>query len=278
MAVKAKTSVIEIQKISMGRLTVNILGTTPMIMHRFGKKAQEELLFPKGRANAAEKAENLKHDPLTEFRETIYKNRDLKEPSFIHVPTDAFSKALANAALDMPGASKSQMLRLVSVTTTQINLFGIPQLGMDMTRSSDMARTPDVRTRAYFPEWACTLDIEYVSSLIKEGNVLNLLGAAGVIVGIGDWRPQKGGSFGKFTVVNADDPDFKRIIKTQGRVTQMAAYENPVCVNAETEELYTWFKHEAVKREKNVPSSKTTDTLASLTAKKKSGNGKETNV
>jgi len=35
-------------------------------LHRFPEEGVEQLLFPKGRANAAEKADNLKHDPLME--------------------------------------------------------------------------------------------------------------------------------------------------------------------------------------------------------------------
>jgi hypothetical protein len=255
MVAKKESNAIEIAEIKMARIRCNILGRTPLIMHRFSKKAREELLFPKAKANAAEKATNLKHDPINEFRECVYLNRDDSTPSRIHTPTDAFSKALANAALDMPGASKSQMLRLTSVVSTQINLFGVPQMRMDMVRSSDMARTPDVRTRSCFSEWACSIEIEFVSSLIKEGHVVNLLGAAGVIVGIGDWRPQKGGSYGKFSVVGDDDEDFQRIVKTQGRKQQVSALAKPTYFDAETEELYLWFVGEAKKREKAVPSS-----------------------
>lgn len=246
---------IDIVPITMGRITVHVLGTTPLIMHRFPKKAWEQLLFPKGRANAAEKAENLKHDPLNEFRESIYKNRDAKEPAAVHLPTGAFSKAIAAAALDLPGASRAQILRLVSVATAQINVFGIPQMCMHMVRNSDIGRTPDVRTRAIFPEWALRFDLEHVSSLIKANQSLNLLAAAGIIVGVGDWRPQKGGFMGKFKVVEANDPDYLRVIKQQGRVAQLSAMEKPIAYDADTEELFAWFLEEAERREKFIPSA-----------------------
>jgi len=253
--VKVKeTAAIEIQQISIGRIRCNIVGTSPMIMHRFSKKARGELLLPKGPINRAEKAAHLKHDPVSEFRETIYLNRDDKTPTRVHFPADAFSKALASAALDIPGASKSQMLRLTSVVSTQINIFGIPKMFMNMVRSSDMARTPDVRTRAVFPEWACTIDVEFVSSLIKEKQVINLLAAAGIIVGIGDWRPQKGGAYGKFRVADDKDEDFARIVKTGGRFLQTQAIANPESLDAETEELLAWFQSEVKAREKFVPS------------------------
>lgn len=254
MVAKQKDTAIEIQEIQMGTVRVNIIGTSPMIMHRFSAKARRELLLPKKKANRAEKETSLKHDPVAEFRETIYMNRNPEEPSCVHLPTNAFSKAMANAALDIPGASKSQMLRLVSVISTQVNIFGIPSLFMSMVRSSDMAKTPDVRTRALFPEWACTLEIEFVSSLIRGNQIANLLAAAGKIVGMGDWRPQKGGQYGKFRICDDDDADFIRILKTQGRVPQLEAIAAAAPYDDESEELLLWFKEEVKNREKVVPS------------------------
>lgn len=254
MAKKKQEATIEIMPITMGRITVHVLGTSPLIMHRFAKKAWEELLFPSGRMNAAEKADNLKHDPLTEYREGMYRNRDPKEPAAFHLPVLMFQKALAAAALDLPGASKAQILRLVSITSMQINLFGVPSMGMNMVRSSDMARTPDVRTRPFFTEWACSFEIEFTSSLLKQNQIVNLLAAAGVIVGVGDWRPQKGGPYGKFRIVDADDKDYRRVMKEGGRVAQLAAYEKPEAYDADTEELFSWFREEAKRREKVVPS------------------------
>jgi hypothetical protein len=276
---KKETAAIEIQEISMGRLRCNIVGTTPMIMHRFSKKAQGELLLPKGPINRAEKAAHLKHDPINEFRETIYLNRDNSTPTRVHLPSNAFSKALANAALDIPGASKSQMLRLTSVVSTQINLFGIPKLHMGMVRSSDMARTPDVRTRAIFPEWACSIEIEFVSSLIKEKQVINLLAAAGIIVGIGDWRPQKGGAFGKFRVADDRDAEFLKIVKNGARPAQIKAIAEADPYDAEAEELLAWFKSEVKKRDRVVPSdSHEGDAPTAVRARKRKDNGASANL
>lgn len=266
MAVKKTTeATIDIAPIKMGRITCHLLGVTPMIMHRFSFKSQGQLLFPKGRINAAEKAEHLKHDPLMEFRESIYRNRDSREPTAVHIPAMSFQKALAAAALDLPGASRAQILRLVSIVSTQVNLFGVPQLGMAMTRSSDIGRTPDVRTRAYFPRWCCQIEIEYVSTLLKPNQIVNLLAAAGMIVGIGDWRPQKGGPFGKYTVVDANDPTYLEIVKEGGRAAQLVAIDNPKAFCADTEELLAWFNQEAARRERIIPSA----APMALTAKRK---------
>ena len=246
---------IDITPVRMASIKCHLVGTSPLIMHRFPKKAWEQLLFPKGRANAAEKADNLKHDPLMEFRESVYRNRDQRQAAAIHLPSGAFTKAIASAALDLPGATKAQILRLVSVKSTQINLYGVPQMYMAMTRSSDIARTPDVRTRAIFPEWACEVDIGFVETLVKQNQVVNLFAAAGVIVGLGDWRPQKGGTHGRFDIVDPSSSDYQRIIRGMGRGAQLDALENPGAYDVDTDELYTWFLDEAERREKVVPST-----------------------
>lgn len=248
---KKVEATIEIAEMKMGQIRFHLIGTTPMIMHRFSSKAVGELLLPSPKKNAAERATTLKHDPVAEFRETIYRNRDPKTPAAIHVPTNAFSAAIANAALDVPGATKSQLMRLTSVTDTHIDLFGLPRLFMSMVRSSDMARTPDVRTRAIFPRWACSITVSYVASLLKENQIANLLATAGLIIGIGDWRSQKGGSYGAFKLVKEDDKEYLDILKKEGRKAQIQAMEHPVCFDSDSEELLAWFHAEIKRRERD---------------------------
>ena len=72
--------------------------------------------------------------------------------------------------------------------------------------------------------------------------------AAGMTVGIGDWRPEKGkGTFGQFAVVNDDDPELISILK-QGREEQIKAMENPEPYDAETAEMLEWWTAEVKRR------------------------------
>jgi hypothetical protein len=245
---------LEIQEIEMVQISFCVLGMSPLIMNRFNQKAWHELLLPSQRKNQAELEQNLKHDMVAEFRGAVYRNRDDKAPAAIHIPNGAFHACLASAALDTAGATKAKIERLTRVAEVNINLFGLPQLFAAMVRNSDMNRTPDVRTRPLFNEWACRLTIRYVKKILSERTVANLLGAAGLIVGIGDWRGQKGGPYGAFRLVDEHNADFKRIIKTQGRVPQLKALETPVCADEDTEELLLWFNQEVARREQQLPS------------------------
>jgi hypothetical protein len=138
---------------------------------------------------------------------------------------------------------------LAYVEGDEIPIYGIPQLLMSVTRSADMNKTPDVRTRAILPKWACRIAIQYTTPLLKEQAIINLLAAAGITQGVGDWRVQKGsGNYGQFSLVSPDDKEFVRIIKEGGKNAQDKAIADPVCYDSETEELLSWFHVETKRR------------------------------
>lgn len=255
MATKPKATEsldLEVVQLTKGSIPFRILGTTPIILNRVSQKAQRELLFPSGRKTTADKAVNLKHDPIAEFRASPYRlPSSADSPTVLGVPAVSFKKALADAALDIPGAAKSQMGRLVYVEGDLVPLYGVPQLFMSITRSADIAKTPDVRTRAIVPNWACEITVTYAAPLVSPKAVVRLLAAAGLIRGVGDWRPQKGsGDYGQFELVDEHDERWQAIVAQGGAEAQRKALDKPTCYDLETEELLTWFMSEVERRDK----------------------------
>lgn len=251
MATKAMQENQEVQIVKIETQTVNycVLGTSPLICNRMSQKGWHELLAPKGKKTTAEKASNMKHNPLQEFRDSPYVMVNPSAPTLLAILPTAFKKAMGTAALDSPGAKKSQIGRLVSVDWDMQPVYGTPRVHMAITRSADMNRTPDVRTRAILPEWACKLRVTFVKPILREKSVTDLLVAAGIQSGVGEWRQEKGsGSFGAFTVVDQSDEKWNRIVSTQGRQAQQEAMDNPVAFDAETEELLSWFDVELKRR------------------------------
>src|SRR5436190_6532307 len=56
-----------------------------------------------------------------------------------------------------------------------------------------------VSSIAYRPEvWPWTMDVTIVfnTTMLSQAQLLNLVQLAGFAIGIGDWRPEKGGTFG----------------------------------------------------------------------------------
>lgn len=235
-----KTETIDIVEIRRERIPVCIVGETPLICNRMTEKAKQEFLLPGKTKNRAERESSLKQDPYEAFRNSPY-----TQPSgntLITMPSTAFKGALRQVAVDMPGATKAQLGRLTFVEGEQVEIFGVPKLLLSTVRNSGMNRTPDIRARAILPEWAALLYIHYTVPMLSKSSVLNLFAAAGSIVGVGDWRPEKGsGNFGCFEICAPDDSQYKSIVESSGREVQEAAMKRAEPYNAETEELLNWF-------------------------------------
>lgn len=249
---KANTSSdqsVDILQVERGELEVCVLGTSPIILNRMSEKAKRELLMPKGRKTAVEKATSLKHNPMEEYRASAYTLRADDSPTLLAVLATSFKGAMATAALDLPGAKKAQIGRLTYVNGDYVPLYGIPQLFMSVTRSADINKTPDVRTRAIVPQWACRLSVTFIRPLMRPQAVVNLLAAAGLSIGVGDWRPEKGkGNYGQFEIVDPKDPRFVEIVKNGKRSAQQKAIETPQCYDDETTSLLSWFDDELSRR------------------------------
>lgn len=247
----AKEKSVEISVTKIDRMKVNyfLLGTSPLIYNAMSNKVIRGLLLPPGRKNRAELEANLKHEPLQEFRNSVYFSKNPKSPTFLEMPAVCFKASLCSAALDIPGANKAQLGRLTYVEGDRISIYGIPQLKMDVVRMADIARTPDVRTRACLPQWACAITVSFITPLLREPTVSTLLSAAGVMQGVGDYRPQKGkGNFGCFELVTADHPAFVKILKEGGRGPQSVAMKSPEFYDSESEALYRWHEEETKRR------------------------------
>ena len=240
---------IQIIQVNTGTITVAVVGTTPLILNRLSEKAKRELLLPAPKKTAADKASKLKHDPLEEFRASPVTLRDEAEPTLLAMPATAFKGAMRTAALDLPGAKKSQIGRLTYIGAEYVGIYGVPKVYSTIVRSADMNRTPDVRTRCIVPRWAAVMSITFVKPIMREQAIANLLAAAGITVGVGDFRPEKGaGNYGQFEVVGMDDQRLLEIMKTGGRAAQVEAMADPESYDDETDELLAWFNVEVRRR------------------------------
>lgn len=239
---------VAILPISQGEASFAVVGTTPLLFNRMAEKAKRALLLGGTKMTAADKAANLKHSPVDEFRASVYRNKGDGCATRLALPAPAFKGAMATAALDLPGTKKTEIGRLVWVKGTTVDLYGVPELFMSVVRSADMNRTPDIRTRAIVPIWACTVTVHFVQPKLTWAAIGNLMAAAGVIAGIGDFRQEKGkGNFGQFRCADADDAEFQRIVAAGGREVQDEALANYRCYDDETQELLDWYSAEVIR-------------------------------
>jgi hypothetical protein len=248
MPSKTETT-LHIDALKQGRIKLRLIGTTPMYMNNMSIKAKRDLLLGGGRKTAAEK-KDIKHDPEREFRDSAHK-QDTGE-TLLCFPAPGVKSAMATAALETPGVTKSSVQRLIFLPQQKISVWGKPLLKMDVVRSADMNRTPDIRTRCYLPRWVAEVDIAYVTPTLSAHAIISLLSNAGVIVGLGDFRQEKGrGSYGTFAVAGDDLGDWQPYwddVTQEARSVQQAALDNPELADADTVELMDILNEERARR------------------------------
>lgn len=248
MALKKAEATIEVPMLKQGLTRLRIIGSTPLFQNRMSNKAKLTLLAGGKRKTAAEKAE-IKHDPFQEFLDSA---EILKEGSTaLGMRVTAVKGAMSTAALETAGVTKTSAKRLLFVAGDLVPLYGVPQLRLDVVRSADVNRTPDIRSRCYLPRWCCEVEIRHVLPQMPTASVVALACNAGALVGLGDFRQEKGaGSFGTFRVIGEDqqDDEWDEIVATGGRDEQEAALAEPDYANEETRDLMEAFFVEVQKR------------------------------
>lgn len=250
MAIKKANEVLQIDALKQGRVTLRIIGTTPFYFNAMSAKAKRSLMIGGGKKTAAEKRE-IKHNPEQEYRDSVY--RQPNGDTLLCFPAPGIKAAMATAALETAGVTKSSVQRLIFLPQQRVNIWGKPQLKMDIVRSADMNKTPDVRTRAFLPRWCAEVDIAFVTPTLSAHSIVSLLSNAGVVCGIGDFRQEKGkGSYGTFAVAGTDDMgDWQSMwdeISAEGRDAQQAALDDPEYADQETADLMEMMEEERLIR------------------------------
>lgn len=246
----AEAQEIVITPFKRGRMTVYLLGVTPLVCNRQSEKTKRELLCPAIKQKASARERQLKHDPRAEFRSSPYIDNDPNGPTLILMKGGAFKSAACDSAVDVADLKAAQVRRLVQVPDFYVSIYGKPFLWTTDVRQQGINKTPDMRTRAIIPEWCAKVTFSYVIPHINEQKLLNLIANGGMTRGIGDGRTEKGAlDFGQYTVVSHDDPTVRMIMEAGGRAVQQGALDNPVCYDHETEDLLAWFDEELARRE-----------------------------
>jgi|TARA_B100001094_G_C18023363_1_gene716297 hypothetical protein len=242
------TTNVEIKRLNQVEVTLRMVGTTPLYFNSMSAKTKRDLLIGGGKKTAAEKKQ-IKHNPEQEFKDSLYKKS--YGETLLCFPAPGIKQAMATAALETDGIKKTTVNRLLFLPEQYVNVWGTPYLKMDIVRSADINKTPDVRTRGYLPRWCAEVRLRFIAPALSTFDVTSLLSNAGTIVGIGDFRQEKGrGSFGCFDVFdgkNKNIPEWKDIVK-ESREAQQHAVDYPICADPETEELMEMMGIERQKR------------------------------
>lgn len=84
-----------------------------------------------------------------------------------------------------------------------VTIEGTPTMREDMVRIA--MGTADIRYRGEFKEWRTTFVIRYNANVLSLEQIVNLFNTGGFGIGVGEWRPQKDGSFGMFHIATSEE-------------------------------------------------------------------------
>lgn len=163
MAGKQIETEIVVPELRRGVVRLRIIGQTPMFQNRMAAKAKQQLLVGGRKKTAADRAQ-IKHHPIAEFRDSLERIGD--GPTALGLRVVAMKAAMCTAAIETAGITKTSAQRLLFMPGELAALYGTPQLRMDIVRSADINRTPDVRTRAFLPKWGAEIEIHPRSAAV----------------------------------------------------------------------------------------------------------------
>lgn len=217
MATKKTEEVVQIKALNNKEVKIRIVGDTPLIVHAWSEKAKKEML-DKMTGETKTKAKDKK-DPFDEFINSMYWLTEKPEST-----VEAFEAAVANgakwgfpvtaikmagnAAVYRKGWVKNQMqLRSTYFLKTEFGDMAeikgdAPIMREDMVRVSNGGA--DIRYRGEFRNWYIDMILEYdADGGLSLEQIMNVINAGGYSCGIGEWRPEKDGTFGRYHVATA---------------------------------------------------------------------------
>lgn len=188
---KQETAKIEsIPEIKIQEVQVSIIGDTSLICHAWSEKAKAMIRDKQAKkAKVGREARN----PEQEFKDSLYPHPD----GGYGFPSVAFKAAAVDAA-QSANMTKADARRFFHINGDLVQIQGEPIMREDMVRVGMGAA--DLRYRGEFKGWKAVLTVRYNSAMISAEQIKTLFNIAGFSCGIGEWRPQKDGSYGMFHV------------------------------------------------------------------------------
>lgn len=198
---------IQLKAIQSKQLTFTISGISPLIQHSWSEKSLRQM---REKQNGRKTKNRDARDPESEAIEATY----FTDNGAYGIPAMAFKSALISAAHKDIGIEKTLLRKALFIKCDDSNGVLPMQCSEPVVREDCVrvgAGSADLRYRPEFREWSVAIPITFDSELLRVEDVINLVDRAGFGCGIGEWRPERGGEFGRFKVdtsvpAQASDP------------------------------------------------------------------------
>lgn len=192
---------IKLKPIKKQLITLNIKSTSPMIQHAWDDKAKRMMLEKM-------QGKKTKDRPIRVPEEDASAATYLTADGKYCIPGMALKSAIITAAHKDLGVDKVLVRKALFLRCPATDASGgvpmIPITTDDPIMREDCVRvgmgTTDLRYRPQFNAWTAEVTFEIDAELLQPGDLITLINRAGFGVGVGEWRPEKDGEFGRFEV------------------------------------------------------------------------------
>jgi len=190
-----KSATIELPPLNIQTVSFMLIGDSPLIVHAWSEKAKRQMLDKQ--MKKASKAKEAK-DPEADYEACFYRT----ETGGYGFPAIGVKAAMVGACRFVD--AKMTMARgAFHIDAEMLQVIGEPRPREDMVRVG--MGTADIRYRPEFPSWRIPVTVKFNAAVISAEQIANLLNVAGFGIGIGEWRPEKNGSYGRFHVASNEE-------------------------------------------------------------------------
>lgn len=208
MAAKAPTTAIELPPLDIQTMKVRLIGDSPLIVHAWSAKAKKAMLDKQMKKATAGRAAK---DPWQDFCESLYwldGMPDEPTPADVEAgrfgfPAVAFKNAAVTACTSIGSMTKVAARQCFHVEGEFVRIEGGVAQREDVVRVG--MGTADLRYRGEFNPWSAEITVRFNAGLMSAAQVVNLFQTAGFAVGVGEWRPERDGPYGRFHVATSEE-------------------------------------------------------------------------
>ncbi len=190
---------VTVKAIQRRLVSFQIVGLTTMIQHQWSEKAKEAM---RKKHRGTKTKDRSARDPQKEFEDATYRTTKGE----YGIPVSALKTAVIGAAHKDIGIEKTLVRKALFIHCDDSG--GVIAMDCDAPEIvEDTVRvgqgSADLRYRPYFHRWAVNIVCEIDEDLLTVETLCILVNRAGFGVGIGEWRPEKGGEHGRFEINSA---------------------------------------------------------------------------
>lgn len=218
---KTEGSVIEIRPLDIQKVSIRIKGDSPLIVHAWSEKSKKMILDKQTKATSTVTKAKEVRDPYDEFINSMYWltpkpesnpkafEQAVKNGAKWGFPVTGIKQSANSTAYRLGWTPNQTMLRCAYFIESEFGeLFeikgSVPEIREDNVTIG--MGTADLRYRAEFKDWYADIVVSYnKSGVLTLEQILNIINAGGYSCGLGEWRAEKDGIFGRYHIESSEE-------------------------------------------------------------------------